>query len=58
MSSCCSVEMAEARNLFIVSLKAKEKGFPGRSVVKNLPTTAGNVSSTPDLGSSRMSWNN
>ena len=58
MSSRCSVEMAEARNLFIVSLKVKEKGFPGGSVVKNLPTTAGNTGSIPDPGRSRMLRNN
>ena len=58
MSSCCSLEMAEARNLFIVSLKVKEKGFPGGSVVKNMPTTAGNTGSIPDPGRFRMLCNN
>ena len=31
-------------------------GFPGSSVVKNLPANAGDMDSIPDLGGSHMKW--
>ena len=31
-------------------------GFPGGSVVKNLPANAGDMGSIPDLGRSHMPW--
>ena len=31
-------------------------GFPGGSVVKNLPATAGDTGSIPDRGRSQMLW--
>ena len=33
-------------------------GFPGGSVVKNLPANAGGLSSIPDPGRSHMPWSN
>ena len=33
-------------------------GFPGGSVVKNLPANAGDTSSIPGLGRCHMPWNN
>ena len=33
-------------------------GFPGGSVVKNVPANAGDVGSIPDLGRSHMPWGN
>ena len=34
------------------------KGFPGGSVVKNLPANAGNMGSIPGLGGSHVPWSN
>ena len=34
--------------------KATEQGFPGGSVVKNLPASAGDMGSIPDLRRSHM----
>ena len=40
------------------SFKNKFKGFPGGSVVKNMPANAGDMSSIPGLGRSHMLWSN
>ena len=34
-----------------------EQGFPGGSVVKNLPAKAGDIGSTPGPGRSHVPWN-
>ena len=34
--------------------RTRDQGFPGGSVVKNLPANAGNTGSIPDLGRSHM----
>ena len=36
--------------------KTRARGFPGGSVVKNLPTSAGDTGSIPDLGSSHKAY--
>ena len=36
----------------------RNKGFPGGSVVKNLPANAGDTGSTPDPERSHMPWSN
>ena len=41
-----------------LSFKNKFKGFPGGSVVKNMPSNAGDTSSIPGLGRSHMLWSN
>ena len=41
----------------IVSNKVN-KGFPGDSVIKNLPANARDTGLTPDLGRSHMPWSN
>ena len=33
-------------------------GFPGGSVVKNLPASSGDMGLFPDLGRSHMPWSN
>ena len=33
-------------------------GFPGVSVIKNLPVNAGDIGSIPDSGRPHMTWNN
>ena len=38
--------------------KRREKGFPGGTVVENLPTNAGDTGSSPGLGRSHMPWSN
>ena len=38
--------------------KIKELGFPGGSLLKNLPATAGDTNSIPDLGGSHMLLSN
>ena len=42
------------------SIKSIAKGFHGGSMAKenNLPANAGDLSSIPDLGRSRMPWSN
>ena len=35
-----------------------KRGFPGGTVVKNLPAKAGDVGSIPDPGKSHMLWSN
>ena len=35
-----------------------EEGFPGGSVVKNLPASAGDMGSIPDLRRSYTPWSN
>ena len=39
-----------------IYFKRQCEGFPGGSVVKNLPASAGDVGSIPDSGRSHMSW--
>ena len=41
-----------------VSVKYKMRNFPGGTVVKNLPTNAGDTGSTPGLGRSHMLQSN
>ena len=38
--------------------KDMNRGFPGGSVVKNLPANTGNTGSIPDLGRFQRSWSN
>ena len=40
------------------SLKQDGVGFPGGSVVKNLPANAGDMGSIPDPGRFHMPWSN
>ena len=42
--------------LFILFSKILLKGFPGGSVVKNLPASTGDVGSIPAWGGSHMPW--
>ena len=37
-------------------LALKNQGFPGASVIKNLPAKVGDMGSTPFLGRSHMPW--
>jgi len=46
------------RYLRLGTSKIVPVGFPGGSVVKNLPANAGDTSSTPGLGRSHMPWGN
>ena len=41
-----------------VGINVYDKGFPGGSVVKNLPATAGDMGSIPDAGISHMPHSN
>ena len=38
--------------------KTKSWGFPGGTVVENLPASAGDMGSSPGLGGSHMPWSN
>ena len=40
------------------SLKKQVEGFPGSTVIKNLPVNEGDTGSIPDPGRSHMLWNN
>ena len=44
--------------VFYFYLKTKETGFPGGSVVKNLPANTGDMGSIPDPGRFHMLWSN
>ena len=48
------------RELDLLTLRAekKSKGFPGGSVVKNLPANAGDIDSTPGSGIYHMPGDN
>ena len=41
-----------------IYFKRQCEGFPGGSVVKNPPASAGDMGSIPDSGRSHMSWSN
>ena len=41
-----------------VGINVYDKGFPGGSVVKNLPATAGDMGLIPDAGKSHMPHSN
>ena len=40
------------------SSKNMYRGFPGGTVVENLPANAGDTGSSPGLGRSHMPWSN
>ena len=47
------------RQIFLrLILKAKDRGFPGGSVVKNPSANGGDWGLIPDPGRSHMPWNN
>ena len=46
------------RHIIIILSKRQRWGFPGGSVVKNLPANAGDTSSSPGPGRSHMLWSN
>ena len=46
---CMKLKKERERNIY---------GFPGGSVVKNLPASAGDMGLIPDPGRSHMLWNN
>ena len=48
-------KMTECKNR-MVPQKVKHRGFPGGSVVKNLPSNAVDTGSIPDTGRSHMHW--
>ena len=39
-------------------IKKNMQGFPGGTVVENLPANAGDTGSSPGLGRSHMPWSN
>ena len=41
-----------------LQIKIKMRGFPGGTVVKNLPVNAGDTGSSPGLGRSHLPWSN
>ena len=44
----------KTRHIYMLSTRDPLQGFPGGSVVENLPANAGDMSSSPGLGRSRM----
>ena len=44
--------------LWVQTLRMQDQGFPGGSVVKNLPANAGDMGSIPGPQRSYMSWSN
>ena len=40
------------------NLKKYNRGFPGGTVVENLPANAGDIGLSPGLGRSHMPWSN
>ena len=57
-SCCCMAEINTTLLSNYLPMKNKVKGFPGGSVVKNLPANAGDTGSIPDLGRSHMLQSN
>ena len=47
-----------AENIRHLTLKNKNRGFPGGAVVENLPADAGDTGLSPGLGRSHMPWSN
>ena len=45
-------------NAILSAIKSKEGGFPGGTVVKNLPANAGDMGLSPGPGISHMPWSN
>ena len=41
-----------------MEIKRKLEGFPGGTVVENLPANAGDTGSSPGVGRSHMPWSN
>ena len=41
-----------------IQIKTTMRGFPGGTVVENLPANAGDTGSSPGLGRSHMPWSN
>ena len=54
--SICEQESVKKCNLYLNSRTAK--GFPGGTVVENLPANAGDTGSSPGLGRSHMPRSN
>ena len=53
------VPFTGAESEFTPNLQAKKfRGFPGGTVVKNLPANAGDMGSRPGPGRSHMAWSN
>ena len=48
------IEIISKNQMETVKLKSRITGFPGGSVVKNLPANAGATGSSSDLGRSHM----
>ena len=46
------------RCIKMATIKKPKEGFPGGTVVKNLPANAGNMGSSPGPGRSHMLWSN
>ena len=44
--------------LTTLNVKSDQLGFPGGSVVKNLPVNAGDTGSTPEPVRSHLPWSN
>ena len=49
---CISIKLEKNK------LKTQWRGFPGGTVVENLPANAGDTGSSPGLGRSHMPWSN
>ena len=50
--------MGRVKEIGHIFLKRKEKGFPGGTVVENLPANAQDMGSSPGLERSHMPWSN
>ena len=50
--------MYQTKRTLKTVIRDKEEGFPGCSVVKNLPATAGDMGSIPGLGRFHMLQSN
>ena len=57
-SSKASNSQKEIISLELIFLKVSTQDFSGDPVVKNLPTSAGDLGSIPGPGRSQMLWSN
>ena len=57
MKGAIQVDDRTIVNIYAPNIRVPQ-GFPGGTVVENLPANAGDTGSSPDLGRSHMPWSN
>ena len=58
MRQCKTCPTTQTPKVSELTVKELIEGFPGVTVVENLPANAGDTGSSPGLGGSHMPWSN